>query len=280
MKKYRLLFVLSFALLATTLRAQDDAEGCTDYPMFNRMPGFHIGSCEMKEFDAFNFTIENSSDGDAKTETVEGKYFYYWYDHNEGVENVSALQIFRNFENALKQMNATIVGKVVESGNSYSFICAKVVRGSQEVWVRIEASGADYTMYFVERALMEQYIQAGMILEGLNKDGFFALDILFDTGKATIKEESKPLIDQVYEMLKANPSLKVSIEGHTDNVGDPQANKTLSENRAKAVVEYLIAKGIPKERLSSKGWGQEMPVADNRKEDGRAKNRRVEIVKL
>ncbi len=83
-------------------------------------------------------------------------------------------------------------------------------------------------------------------------------------------------------MLTDNPTVKVSIEGHTqaDNTGSPAANKVLSEQRAKAVMNALIAKGITANRLSSKGWGQEKPIGDNKTEEGRAKNRRVEIVKL
>jgi len=102
---------------------------------------------------------------------------------------------------------------------------------------------------------------------------------LFETGKATIQAESKPLIDQVYELLNTTPDLKVSIEGHTDNTGTVEGNKKLSEQRAKAVVDALITLGIKSDRLTSVGWGQERPVADNRTEDGRTKNRRVEIVK-
>jgi len=116
-------------------------------------------------------------------------------------------------------------------------------------------------------------------LDALNSDGFIALEILFDTGKSTIKSESQAIIDEIYKLLKENPSLKVSIEGHTDNVGNSENNKKLSENRAKAVVDALVAKGINQQRLSAVGHGQERPVADNRTEEGRAKNRRVEIVK-
>ncbi len=81
-------------------------------------------------------------------------------------------------------------------------------------------------------------------------------------------------------MLKSNPSLKVSIEGHTDNAGKAAANKTLSDSRANAVMKALIEEDINKSRLSAKGWGQEKPVADNATDEGRAKNRRVEIVKV
>jgi outer membrane protein OmpA-like peptidoglycan-associated protein len=95
-----------------------------------------------------------------------------------------------------------------------------------------------------------------------------------------IKPESEAIINQIAAMLKSDPGLKVSIEGHTDNAGTAASNKTLSEARAKAVVASLLGKGIDKARLSSKGWGQEKPVADNDSEDGKARNRRVEIVKM
>ena len=81
-------------------------------------------------------------------------------------------------------------------------------------------------------------------------------------------------------MLKSNPTLKISIEGHTDHVGNIQSNQTLSENRAKAIMNAIGSKGVDKLRLSSKGWGQTKPIDDNQTEDGKAKNRRVEIVKL
>ena len=87
-------------------------------------------------------------------------------------------------------------------------------------------------------------------------------------------------IDQLVEMLKANPTLKISIEGHTDNVGTAAANQTLSENRAKAVMNAIIAVGISATQLSAKGWGATKPIADNTTDDGKAKNRRVEIVKV
>jgi OmpA-OmpF porin, OOP family len=79
--------------------------------------------------------------------------------------------------------------------------------------------------------------------------------------------------------MKSDLTLKISVEGRTDNAGDAASNKVLSDNRAKAVMEALVAKGIDKTRMSFVGWGQEKPVADNRNEEGRAKNRRVEIVK-
>jgi outer membrane protein OmpA-like peptidoglycan-associated protein len=80
-------------------------------------------------------------------------------------------------------------------------------------------------------------------------------------------------------LLKSNPTLKLGVEGHTDNVGDAASNKKLSEARAKSVTAAIVASGVDAARLSAAGFGQEKPVADNRTEEGRAKNRRVELVK-
>ena len=126
---------------------------------------------------------------------------------------------------------------------------------------------------------MRQDVTASDMLEAISKDGFIALDIRFDTGKATIKPESQPIVDQIVALLKENTSLKLSIEGHTDNVGDAKSNKTLSENRAKAVMSAIVGAGVSAARLSVAGFGAERPVADNRTEEGKAKNRRVELVK-
>jgi outer membrane protein OmpA-like peptidoglycan-associated protein len=274
------LLLLSFAFNPQLIAQNEDADGCTDHPMFNRMPNYHIQECINKEFDAFSFPVQSVSADDAKKQSVEGRYYLISYARNEGTQEASALQIFRNYENALKQIKATIVAKVVEDANSYSFITAKVLKNNMETWILINAWGVDYQLTIVEKQLMEQVIQASEMLTALNTDGFIALDILFDIGKATIKQESQGIMDQIFELLKSNPGLKISIEGHTDNTGTPVGNKTLSEERAKAVADALISRGIDKSRLASKGWGQEKPVADNRTEDGRAKNRRVEIVKM
>ncbi len=279
MKNTMLLLLCSILCSSAAFAQTEDAEDCKDHPLFNRMANYHITDCVFKEFEGYSFAIENTTDEDAKKETVEGKYYHYTYNLNEGSPEASDLQVFRNFENALKSIHATIVGKVVETGNSYSFICAKIAKGKNETWVKIESSAPEYYITIVEREIMAQIIQANDILTALNTDGFIALDILFDNGKSTIKSESQLIVAEIHTLLANNASLNISIEGHTDNVGNATSNKKLSEDRAKAVVDALVAKGIAKERLSSVGWGQEKPVADNRTEEGKAKNRRVEIVK-
>jgi outer membrane protein OmpA-like peptidoglycan-associated protein len=102
-------------------------------------------------------------------------------------------------------------------------------------------------------------------------------NIFFDVNRYELKPESSTELDNIVELLKENPSLKIQINGHTDNVGKPADNLKLSNNRANAVIQYLIAKGIDPKRLSSKGWGETQPLADNSSEEGRARNRRTEM---
>ncbi|HET7734072.1 MAG TPA: OmpA family protein, partial [Paludibacter sp.] len=102
--------------------------------------------------------------------------------------------------------------------------------------------------------------------------------IQFETGKYIIKPVSFQILNQIAAVLVANPTYLIEVQGHTDNVGKPAANMTLSENRANAVKEYLIKKGVAATRMTSHGYGDTMPVASNKTTKGKALNRRVEFV--
>ena len=118
------------------------------------------------------------------------------------------------------------------------------------------------------------------MLRTINKEGKVALYINFETSKSEINAESMGVIDLIAQMMNTDKKLRIRVEGHTDNAGNPKTNQTLSENRARAVMEGIIAKGVDGSRLSSKGWGSKKPLADNNTEDAKARNRRVEIVKV
>ena len=102
-------------------------------------------------------------------------------------------------------------------------------------------------------------------------------NIFFETNRYDIKPESEPELNEVVQLMKDNPGLRIQISGHTDNSGKTADNRTLSESRAKAVTNYLIGKGIAPERLTFKGFGDTQPVADNSTSEGRARNRRTEL---
>jgi OOP family OmpA-OmpF porin len=273
MKSYRTIInsilIVLFVFIGLGLAQEEDLEGCKDHPMFTRIKNFYITNCE-SNFDAVDFYVS-----DSEYKSVEGQKTMIDYYLKEGVPVPSYLQIRRNFSNALK----SIGGTVLYEGDRY--LCGNLIKNNHEIWVSVEGynDGWEYRLTIVEIEEMAQEVSASDMLDALNRDGFMALYINFDTGKYDIKPESQPIIDQIAQLMKDNPELKLSIEGHTDNVGTAQNNKVLSENRAKSVMNAVMSLGVDASRLTAVGWGQEKPVADNRTEDGRAKNRRVEIVK-
>ena len=109
---------------------------------------------------------------------------------------------------------------------------------------------------------------------------FITYGITFDVGKATIKPESMGEINRIVQLMNENPTLKFSVEGHTDSTGSPASNQTLSEQRSQAIVAKLVELGIAQDRLTAVGKGQNSPIADNSTDEGKAKNRRVEFVKM
>ena len=114
----------------------------------------------------------------------------------------------------------------------------------------------------------------------MSEGKFVTYGITFDVGKATIKPESMGEINRIVQLMNENPTLKFSVEGHTDSTGNAASNQTLSEQRSQAIVDKLVELGIAKDRLTAVGKGQNSPIADNTTDEGRAKNRRVEFVKI
>ncbi len=119
------------------------------------------------------------------------------------------------------------------------------------------------------------------LYDRMMSDGkFITYGITFDVGKATIKPESMGEINRIVQLMTENPDLKFSVEGHTDSTGNSANNQTLSKQRSQAIVAKLVEMGIAQDRLTAVGKGQNNPIADNSTDEGRAKNRRVEFVKI
>lgn len=277
----KFLLVLFFGIFyATTYSFSQETEdeeksNCKDYSMLSGMPKFDISDCRKNYKD---FEVKLSEE---ESKTIEGTNFFHRYTFNdENAQGPSWFQVFKNYENAIKKLGgSTLFNDNDGIANFY------LKKDKMEFYFNIYGSGgnadeiSEYLLTVIEIEAMTQEITATDIYKNLEKDGFMAVDIQFETGKSTIKVESNSLIGAIAEMLKNNASLSISIEGHTDNVGEAAANMTLSQNRALSVMNALVAKGIEKGRLSTKGFGASSPVADNRTEEGRAKNRRVELVK-
>ena len=274
MKRLGLLF-LGIVLLTPVLSfAEPDADGCKNHGLFTRMKNYYILGCE-KKYDQALILLDEEVDS-AKNLKPEGDRTVISYQYGEfsGIAP-NYLQIRRNYQNAAKALKAKIL---VDRAR---YTAMQIDKNGARIYVGIELfnDGRNISLTILEQKAMEQEITANDMWQTLQKDGFVALYINFDTNKATIKPESTGIIDQIVELMKSQSNLKISIEGHTDSQGSPAVNKTLSLNRAKSVIKAISVGGINQSRMIAVGWGQEKPVADNRTEEGRAKNRRVEIVK-
>ncbi len=248
-----------------SLSFSQDFEGGKDHPMFTRLSGFYITDYSAEDFGSHLFYDENDNEVE-----VEGRKTFIKY---ESEKEVGALKIIRNFSNAIKKIG----GKALESSGNRVYLNIK--QGNKETWAEVFAGDYDYDLTIIEKGEVEQEVTANAILKELNETGKAILYINFDSGKATIKKESMPIVGQIIEMMKQATEIRLSVEGHTDNVGSNESNQKLSEARAKAVVEAIVKGGIDASRLSSAGFGEEKPIADNSTEEGKAKNRRVELIK-
>jgi OmpA-OmpF porin, OOP family len=282
MKNTVRMFIAALILVSPValVRVQAQESEYKDTPWFSGMPNFTIYDAEDKEFDSYNFfTGKNCT-------TVEGKKFKRTYSLKEDAQKSSVIQIMRNYSNAIKSMGGTVIYEGAPQNadcaenNGINMVTGKAVKDGNEMWVEVASLGGDdYYLTIVIKELMKQVVTANDMFEAINRDGHIALYINFDTGKSIIRDESRPIIDQIVQMMKSNPDLKIAVDGHTDNVGTPASNKILSEARARSVVSAIVSQGIAADRLNPEGFGQDKPIADNSTEEGRAKNRRVELVK-
>lgn len=296
--------LLATILVATNcvLIAQEDNSDCKDHPLFNRMPNYYLANCQEVEFGAMKFPVgspDPKNDNKLKEETVEGKIMVFNYLIKAEAKPASGLQIMRNFQTAAKQNGGVILGEYqgwcsayYTSGNDINDGTIPVGNGctnwsttlqftknDKEIWVYEQLSDGGYDLVIAEKEVMKQDIQANEMFDKINTGESITLYINFETGKSTIKAESQSIIDELYKMLSNNPTLKIIVEGHTDNVGNAASNKTLSEQRALSVKTELVNKGISSDRIKTVGYGQDKPIDDNSTDAGRAKNRRVEIKK-
>ena len=309
MRRLRLCCALTLSTLAAGALL---AEQGKDHPLISRFPGSEIQEYAVAEFDEYVLPLGPTKDTDSytKSQKLEGKVTKIKY---SVPENRSSLEVFRNFQNALQrggfQTLFTCSGKECLADRSFSghyvsisgiwgdfegtmrYLAAKLTRPSGDVYVSLDVLEDNrYWMFegiwlnVVEVKPMEEGLVTIKSAETLNSDigstGHSAVyGVYFDTGKAIVKPESDPTLAEIVKLLKADPAMKLYVVGHTDNVGTFAFNMTLSKQRADAVVAALVTKyKIPAARLDAAGDGPTSPVTTNRTEEGRAKNRRVELV--
>jgi outer membrane protein OmpA-like peptidoglycan-associated protein len=221
---------------------------------------------------------------------------------------MSALESLRNYENLIKSLGGVKVSQLMPADAEFKRLYPEsedqlekkmrvlginnggknyqvyLLRTAKNIWFGLSIYDNDSGTWLmtVEEKAFEQTLsltKAEAMADDLKKSGEVTLYLAFDTDSASIKEESKPVLAEIAKLLKNDQSLQLKVEGHTDNQGTAAHNKKLSESRAQSVVQAVTALGIDAKRLQAAGYGQDKPVADNATEAGRAKNRRVMLVK-
>ncbi len=296
------LSALVMLYLATTPMTGVAAEA-KDHPVVSRYAG---STLTRRDNDGFkSYTLVMAVDEKGKTDEeilkalkVEGQVTRLSY---ENPATRSAAEIFANYRQGLEAGGFRILFACQEkecgpafatsrwarvTGMRYfapdmRYLAAKSSAGGRDVYAAVLVAKLRHQVEVVEVSEMETgLVTAKAIADGLLRDGRVVLDgILFDTDKATLRPESKPALDVIAQYLKDNPALKVFIVGHTDGTGGFDHNMSLSRNRVDAVVAALTKDhGIGADRLSAHGVGPLAPHKTNQNEQGRAQNRRVEMV--
>jgi outer membrane protein OmpA-like peptidoglycan-associated protein len=269
---FRVLVVFLMVFSLAKAQEETDVKGGQDHPLLSRMPGFYLAQYDVKDFDSYESPYVTGPDA-----RWEGKATRLGYYIKTGARPVSMIQIVKNYENAIRQIG----GKILHS--DARILAGKIQKSGATTYVEVAAfnDGRNYEVVIVETKAMEQEVtaDAAALSQSIAASGKAAVyGIYFDTGKSVIKPESNPTLDEITKLLKNSPQLQLYVVGHTDSVGTLETNLKLSADRAESVVKALVERGISAARLKSAGVGPYAPAASNRTDEGKARNRRVELV--
>ena len=298
-------FSVAVAVGLAALPGVTSAKEGTDHPEVARFPGARINNYDYKEYEEFQLILakpQRTPSGAftaAKLMPLEGKVTYI---HYEMPASTSSLQVFRNYQSSLRRSgfsdlftcdrpcttenlsNFQGLMKARQLYLNYSTDNQYLAAQRNNTYVSLWVNDGGAFLFVVEKQKLDDGLMAvtgeSPIAKALGADGKVDLyGFQFDTGKAVLRDGSKPTLQELGKVLQDNPGLNVEVVGHTDDVGGADGNQRLSEARAAAVAEALSRSyGIAAPRLKTRGMGQTVPLAANTTEAGRAQNRRVEII--
>ncbi len=185
----------------------------------------------------------------------------------------SPAAFFYVYHDPLLKAGWTIVHQSPNVTSADAVISAHYTQNGRDIWLYLHGGGDSIKVQVGDNGIQD-------IAKQLDQDCHVALyGINFDFNKATLRPDSDPTLEKVLALLQSRSDLKLEVQGHTDNVGSDDYNLKLSDARAASVVAWLVSKGIAAGRLTAHGYGSKVPIADNGSDEGRAKNRRVELKK-
>lgn len=186
-------------------------------------------------------------------------------------QTLSNVEVATAYRNALTAAGWNVLEVSQGIGQTDTVVVAHYARDGRDVWANLHYAPGDLGISVADAG-------ANDLAKTLKAQCHVPLyGVMFDFNKATLRPESEPVLTRAAAALKASPSLAIEVQGHTDNVGTDSYNAQLSDARAKSVMQWLVAHGVPASQLTARGYGKSKPVADNGSDAGRAKNRRVEL---
>lgn len=290
------------ALCLGVALAHPAAAADQDHPLLTRYPGSELTKAEAKDFGTYTMIVGKPADGmQFEGRALEGRLTRIVYTNPT---DRSTLEIYRNYRQALEKAGAQILWSCEDKdcGPSYTrsawnqfnglfaasdgdprYLAATLSQGETQAYVAVMVGKRRTQVDVVETTAMDTGLVAvdpAALAQSLTDTGSARIyGIYFDVDKTDIQPKSKPALDAIAAMLKAQPSLAIFVVGHTDSTGALAHNMTLSAGRAKSVVQALTGQyGIAAARLDPHGVGPLAPVATNATDAGRQLNRRVELV--
>jgi len=260
------------------------AGDCKEHPLIRPWPGSELEpTCKYNNFNEHAFRVTDEKTGKTLKKTVQGKFWslkYILYDANRGWDAThSVLEYRMNYKQAALEKGGTVLFEdqgyltftLPGDDGSTTWCEVHIWNKSMQDLRIIEVAGMKKTMTFGPTEMKAALDAEGRVqLHG----------ILFDLDRATLQPKSTKQLQDIVTLMKDQPGLKIEVQGHTDDQGEDDYNLDLSQRRAEAVVAYLRLFGVDTGRLVPKGYGEAKPVMANTTEKGRAKNRRVELVKM
>lgn len=283
MKKLTLLVMAAVAISFFSGTVTLAAEEVPEHPFIRPFPGSVMAQNMSKymKYDAFDFSVTDPETGKTEKVSIKGEYRRLLYEvfkeNGERNTDISHLEFYENFKAAALEQ-----GGEVRREEPLIFTIPRDDGGT--TWCQVETTSLGQTyLTIVDEKPFRKSLTFGPaeMKTALDKDGSIILyDILFDYDKASLQQSSDKQLQHIVTLMLDNPELRVEVQGHTDSQGGDEYNLDLSQQRAETVLAYLNLFGISEERLAAKGYGESKPVDTNETEEGRAKNRRVELVRI
>ncbi len=284
-KRMTKLFVTA-AILLLSLNFQSYAQEVTEHPMIRAFPGAVLSErhSEHLNFGEYEFRVGTPPRNYTST-VVRGEFrslrYYLYNEDGSPNRDISQVEYFENFRKAALESGGTIKWE----DRTYGLVFTIPREDGGITWCRVHtpSSAQRATLYIIDEQPLVTTLEftAAEMMAALDDDGRIALyGILFDFDKATLQPESANQLQDVLTLLQTNPALKLEIQGHTDSDGSASYNQQLSQRRAESVKQYLLLFGVDESRLLAKGYGESIPLVANDSDENKAKNRRVELVKM